>query len=255
MRLLFQYHQGEPVDSLQQRHLNDYIYYIKTVHGVGHAKCKMVANACCFFFRHVINKPLVLPSKLFPRKESKLPAVMNQAEVTQLLSHLTDARERVLIGLLYGCGLRISEAKDVEIEHIDRLNKRLLVGKSKGKKERYTLLPITLLKDLEELWKEERMKKYVFESPIIQQRPLHSRSLQCIINECMQRAGFEGKHYTAHTLRHSFATHLLENGNDLHTIKTLLGHSKIETTMVYLHLQQGKREILESPLDKLRKKP
>jgi site-specific recombinase XerD len=251
MRLLFQYHSEYPVAEMDQNHLNDYLHYIKTIHGVGYSKCKMVANACCFFFRHVIQRPLVLPSKLFPKKEFKLPAVMSQSEVAQLLKTLTNVRDRVLIGLLYGSGLRLGEAQKLELSDIDRQCKQLKVRQGKGHKDRFTLLPAQLLRDLEEYWRAYRMKKFIFESPQLQGRPLHHRSLQVLVNQCMEQAGFKDKPYTSHTLRHSFATHLLENGNDLHTIKELLGHSNIETTMVYLHLQQTKRAVLVSPLDKL----
>lgn len=251
MRLLFQFHQDLPVDSLDQHHLNDYIVYIKTNHGVGYAKCKMVAQACSFFFKHVINKPFVLPSKLFPRKQYKLPNVMTQKDVIKLFDTVNSPRERVLLGLLYGCGLRLGETRNLELSDIDRAGKRILIRQGKGMKDRYTLLPAPLLQDLENYWRQYRMGKYIFESPLLQGRPLHQRSLQVLVNQCMATAGFGSGLYTAHTLRHSFATHLLDAGQDIHTIKVLLGHSKIETTMVYLHLQQSKRAVMLSPLEML----
>jgi integrase/recombinase XerD len=255
MRLLFQFYEGQAVETFTQKHLNQYIFYIKTHHGVGHSKCKMVASACCFFFKHVMEKPFVLPSKLFPRKVWKLPAVMAQTEVNTLLESNLDSRERVLIGLLYGCGLRLSEARNLTLADIDRAHNRLNIRQAKGHKDRFGLLPKQLLTDLETYWRAYRMKKYVFESPMLQGRPLHGRSLQCMVNAAMVKAGFSSGTYTAHTLRHSFATHLLDAGQDIHTIKTLLGHAKIETTMIYLHLQQSRRDILVSPLDLLVNQP
>lgn len=251
MRLLFQYHLDREVESIIDADINDYIFYIKTMHGVGYAKCKMVAHACSFFFKHVIKKPYALPSKLFPRKQTKLPNIMSEAEVSLLLSLTLDPRERVLLGILYGSGLRLGEARNLKLSDIDRAGSRLLVRQGKGQKDRYTLLPQCLLTDLEVYWRAYRMKGFIFESPQIKGRALHQRSLQILVNKAMTGSGFDSGQYTAHTLRHSFATHLLDQGSDIHTIKELLGHSKIETTMVYLHLQQSKRAVLVSPLDKL----
>lgn len=198
-----------------------------------------------------MKKPYVLPSKLYPRKEFVLPAVMTLEEIKQLFNAITDVRQRAVIGLLYGTGMRIGEIKNLKLSDIERANQRLLVRQGKGNKDRYTLLPLSALDDLEKYYRKYRPKVYLFESKQLRGKPLHQRSIQVIINSAMTKAGFESGKFTAHTLRHSFATHLLDAGCDIHTIKTLLGHSKIETTMIYLHLQQSKRSSVISPLDKL----
>lgn len=251
MRLLFQYHYQKEVEQITDEDIMRYIVFIKEVHKVGRAKCRSAAQAFSFFFKHVIKKPFVLPSKLYPRKEFVLPAVMTESEVKQLLDGITDPRQQVVTGLFYGCGIRLSELKSLEWTDIHRSSNRLLIRQGKGNKDRYTLLPKTLLGQLETWYRACRSRVYLFESKQIKGSSLHARSLQNIVNAAMVKSGFPSGQYTAHTLRHSFATHLLDNGCDLHTIKELLGHVKIETTMIYLHLQQSKRNLIVSPLDHL----
>jgi site-specific recombinase XerD len=107
----------------------------------------------------------------------------------------------------------------------------------------------TIVKDLENYYRKYKTQSYVFESILLKSKPLHSRSLQTIVNAAMVNAGFVSGKYTAHTLRHSFATHLLDNGCDINTIKILLGHADLRTTGIYLHLQQSKRDGIISPLE------
>jgi len=251
MRLLFQYHHQKEVEQITDQDIMQYIVFIKEAHGVGRAKCRSVAQSCSFFYKYVIKKPFVLPSKLYPRKEFVLPEVMTEAEVKQLLQSLTDLRQKAVIGLFYGAGMRLAELKNLQWTDIERANNRLMIRQGKGNKDRYTLLPKTLLADLEIYYRSCRTKVYLFESKQMKGRSLHERSLQNIVNSAMMHSGFPSGKYTAHTLRHSFATHLLDNGCDIHTIKELLGHGRIETTMIYLHLQQSKRNSIVSPLDRL----
>ena len=251
MRLLFQYYHHKDVEQIAEQDILDYMMFIKTVHGVGRAKCRSVAQSCAFFYRHVIKKPFVLPSKLYPRKEFVLPSVMTQVQIKQLFSRTTELRQRAVISLLYGCGLRLGEVQRLKMSDIERGSHRILIRQGKGNKDRYVLLPQYVLQELEHYYRAYRPKVYLFESKQLKDKPLHQRSVQTIVNAAMTSSGFESGVYTAHTLRHSFATHMLDMGSDIHSINTLLGHSKIETTMIYLHLQQSKREALVSPIDQL----
>jgi site-specific recombinase XerD len=251
MRLLFQYFHHKDVELISQQDILDYITFIKTAHGVGYAKCKSVAHSCSFFFKHVIDKQYVLPSKLYPRKEFKLPTVLSHAQIQHLFECMTECRHRAVISLMYGSGLRLGEVQQLKLSDIERANNRILVRQGKGNKDRYVLLPKFVLQELEHYYRAYRPLQYLFESKQNKHRPLHERSVQTIVNAAMKSAGFASGTYTSHSLRHSFATHMLDIGNDIHSIKTLLGHSKIETTMIYLHLQQSKRDALVSPIDKL----
>lgn len=249
MRLLFQYYHLKTVDDITQQNITEYILFIKKVHGVGLAKCRSVAHSCGFFFKRVIQKPFVLPSTLYPRKVFVLPAVMSQVEIKQLYCSLIDLRQKVVVGLLYGTGMRLNELRNLQWTDIERGNQRIKIRQGKGNKDRYTLLSDTILKDLAAYYQQYRCSVYIFESTLMKGKPLHNRSLQTIVNAAMVNAGFESGKYTAHTLRHSFATHLLDKGCDINSIKILLGHADLRTTSVYLHLQQSKRACIVSPLE------
>ena len=249
LRLLFHYYHEKNVEDITQQDITQYIIFIKTVHGVGLAKCRSVAHSCSFFFKKVIQKPFVLPTVLYPRKVFVLPAVMTQLEIKQLYNTLVDVRQKVVISLLYGTGMRLNELRNLQWQDIERSNQRIKIRQGKGAKDRFTLLSPTIVKDLENYYRKYKTQSYVFESILLKSKPLHNRSLQIIVNAAMVKAGFVSGKYTAHTLRHSFATHLLDNGCDINTIKILLGHADLRTTGIYLHLQQSKRDGIISPLE------
>lgn len=248
MMLLFKYCNQKRVADIRQADVENYLQYIKEVHKVGRAKCRSVAQSCSFFFKRVMPADYIVPSNLYPRKQFVLPNIMSEEEVIRLFASPLTLKEYCVVGLLYGCGLRISEACNLRLQDIESKNKRIKVHQGKGGKDRYTLLPEVLLPKLRQLYVEEgRPKEYLFTSKQTK-RAVHVRSMQVIVNSAMNKAGYKDKPFTAHTLRHSFATHMLNCGNNIHVIKTLLGHSKIETTMVYLHLQQHTQAGIESPL-------
>ena len=154
----------------------------------------------------------------------------------------------MMISLFYGAGLRMNELKHIKLCDIDSKNFQVKVVMGKGGKERFTLLPKHLLEPLRAYYKKLRPQTYLFEGQV-KGKPMHERSIQHFMQANIAKIGLGGKDYSAHTLRHSFATHLLDGGCDLHTIKELPGHSNLSTTMVYLHLQQSKRAAIVSPLD------
>ena len=251
LTLLFKYYNHLRVEDIRQSHIESYLIFIKTNHQVGRAKCRSVAQACSFFFKKVMPSDYIVPSNLYPKKQFVLPDIMSETQVQQLFQANLSLKEQCVIGLLYGCGLRISEVCNLGIADIDSANKRVKVVQGKGGKDRFTLLPQRLLNLLRQYYLEAgRPKKYLFTS-VQTQRAVHVRSMQLVVNSAMQKAGFGSGQFTAHTLRHSFATHLLNQGNNIHVIKTLLGHSKLETTMVYLHLQHHTQLGIISPLDHL----
>jgi site-specific recombinase XerD len=249
MKLLFKYYNHKAVADIRQEDIEQYMQYIKEVHKVGRAKCRSVAQSCSFFFKRILPAPYIVPSNLYPKKQFILPNIMTEAEVQQLFSAPLSVKEYCVVGLLYGCGLRISEVCHLRLQDIESHNKRLKVYQGKGAKDRYTLLPSKLLEQLRLLYVQEgRPKEYLFTSKQTK-RAMHVRSMQVIVNSAMDKAGFKNKPFSAHTLRHSFATHMLNQGNNIHVIKTLFGHSKLETTMVYLHLQKHTQLGIVSPLE------
>lgn len=249
MRFLFAHYCDLLPESIVSKDIIAYINFIIKEHAVGREKCHQVAQSCSFFFKHVMPTPFVIPSQFYPRKENKLPQVFSIGQVRQLVSVITNLKHRVIISLFYGTGLRMNELVQLKIADIDSKAFQLKVS-GKGSKERFTILPKQLLDDLRKYYLQRKPQTYLFEGQT-KGGPMHARSIQHFVNRYVGMIGLGGKDYSAHTLRHSFATHLLDAGTDIHTIKELLGHSSISTTMVYLHLQQSKRAGLISPFDNL----
>ena len=248
MRFLFAHYHDLEVSAITGKHIIAYINYVIKEHEVGREKCHQVAQACSFFFKHVQPSAFVIPAQFYPRKDNKLPQVFSLEQVRQLLSAAVNLKHRMIISLFYGAGLRMNELRNVRLSDIDSKAFQIKVVAGKGRKDRFTILPKHLLADLRKYYLQYKPVVYLFEGQI-KGKPLHERSIQHFIQLYVKKIGLGGKDYSAHTLRHSFATHLLDSGADLHTIKELLGHSNLDTTMVYLHLQQSKRATLVSPFD------
>lgn len=249
MRFIFAHYPDMLPSDITSRHIIAYINFIIKAHGVGREKCHQAAQSCSFFFKHVQPSPFVIPSQFYPRKENKLPRVFSVEQIKQLVAVIPNLKHRVMISLFYGTGLRMNELVNIKITDIDSKAFQVKVT-GKGRKDRYTLLPKQLLQELRQYYLQHRPQTYLFEGQT-KGAPMHPRSIQHFVQRYITMIGLGGKDYSAHTLRHSFATHLLDAGTDIHTIKELLGHNNISTTMVYLHLQQSKRAGLISPFDTL----
>jgi len=157
-----------------------------------------------------------------------------------------------VIELFYSSGIRLEELVKLKMTDIEASQKRIKINHGKGDRQRYTILSTQMLNNLRRYYVQEKVKPtvYMFEGRT-PGRHMHNRSVQESVRMVYNKAGLGDKTQKVHALRHSFATHMLDSGVDIHTIKQLLGHSKIETTMVYLHLQTSKRNMLVSPLDTL----
>ncbi len=247
MRFLFAHYNDVMPESIVSKDIIAYINFIVKEHEVGREKCHQVAQSCSFFFKYVMPSPFVIPSQFYPRKESKLPQVFSKEQIKQLISGITNLKHRMVISLFYGTGMRMNEMVNLKIADLDSKAFQVKVI-GKGPKERFTLLPKQLLGDLRKYYLQHKPVTYLFEGQT-KGKSMHPRSIQHFVEKNIKQIGLGGKDYSAHTLRHSFATHLLDAGTDIHTIKELLGHSSLSTTMIYLHLQQSKRAGLISPFD------
>jgi site-specific recombinase XerD len=177
----------------------------------------------------------------------KLPVVLSQAEVTTLFQYIGILKHRAVLMLCYGSGLRISEAVSLKAGHIDSSRMLIHIEKGKGAKDRYTVLSQTLLEVLRRYWKIQRPQDYLFPGTELGTH-IHPGTIQEICRDACRMAGIE-KRVTPHTLRHSFATHLLENGTDTRAIQVLLGHSRIDTTARYTAVTPHTVSTIVSPLD------
>ena len=181
-------------------------------------------------------------------KDSKLPAVLNGAEVKALLAACKLLKHRLIIGLCYGCGLRCSEVRNLHVADADIERGMLHIRMGKGSKDRYIPLGKMLCRGIAQYLGAEHHVKYLFEGN--DGDALSQRGTQWVVGEAVKRAGIRKEVHT-HTLRHSYATHLLEQGVNILTIQELLGHAHIETTMVYLHIAKPSTQTVPSLLDVL----
>ena len=181
----------------------------------------------------------------------KLPVVLSQQEIQAIFSATRNLKHRALLMTIYSAGLRVSEAVHLKVSDIDSQRMMIRVQQGKGDKDRYTLLAKRTLEVLREYWREYRPKDWLFYSHSFE-RPLSSRTVQVVLNRVLHQAGIK-KPATVHTLRHSFATHLLEAGTDLYHIQHLLGHKSPKTTTIYLHLSRKDMVNVISPIDRWEK--
>jgi integrase/recombinase XerD len=185
-----------------------------------------------------------------PRGEKKLPVVLSTHEVERLISVTKNIKHQALIMLAYSSGLRRQEIQNIKPTDIDSARMQVRVVQGKGKKDRYTLLSTKALEALRFYYKRERPQKYLFESQGKKGKPLSDRTINVIVKQNAVKAGIT-KTISFHTLRHCFATHLLEAGVNIRMIQQFLGHVSIKTTTVYLHLANINLATVRSPLDSM----
>lgn len=206
-------------------------------------------NALRFLYVELYDRPLVVGSLPRPKKEHKLPDIMNDAEVARLFGAVHNLKHRTMLMLAYATGIRVSELAKIRIEDIDAERGLIHIRGAKGKKDRYTILPDSLRGQLNEYWKTYQLQTsgWLFHGT----EPGHHvaiRTIQAIFYRAARAAGIE-KPVSMHTLRHSFATHLLEHGTDLRYIQELLGHQSVRTTEIYTHVSRRVIQKIRSPLD------
>ena len=250
LRYLFVYYCDVSPEDLTEDMIMEYLVYLAKTLQCSRVKCRMAAQSISFFCRHVLRRPYVIPSVVYPRTASKLPVVMSAEEIKSLIDTVKNIKHRTIIMLLYSSGLRVSEISHLKITDIDSKSMRIKVVQGKGSKDRYTLLSQQVLVELRTYYIIYKPKEYLFNGSG-PGRPLSVRSIEHLVQKALIQLGLESKNYTVHTIRHSFATHLVDNGTDLHTVKELLGHSSLQTTMRYMHLTTKRIEGIVNPYDVL----
>ena len=205
-----------------------------------------------FFYTIVLRRPWVIIEIPHMKKEKKLPVILNREEINAIIDAPTNIKHKAILTLLYSSGLRASEVGRLKIEDIDSSRMQIRVQNTKGKKERYTILSKEALKTLRQYWKVYQPEILLFPGRW-HDRPMTYKAIDFIFKRYKDQAGVK-KQASAHSFRHSFATHLLGNDVDLYHIQLLLGHSSPHTTMVYLHVRRVDLEKIASPFDLINKK-
>lgn len=250
LRYLFVYYADVNPQDFTEEMVMQYLLYLTKTLGCSRVKCKMAAQSISFFFRHVLKLPYVIPTVIYPRKSTKLPPVMSAAEIRALIDGVKNIKHRTIIMLLYSTGMRLSEIAALKITDIDSKNMRIKVVQGKGSKDRYTILSEQVLQELRAYYLIYKPKEYLFNGDKPGKR-YSMRSIQHLVQKGLAQIGLDSKNYTVHTIRHSFATHLVDNGTDLHTVKELLGHSNLQTTLRYMHLTTTRMQGIVNPYDVL----
>jgi integrase/recombinase XerD len=204
-----------------------------------------------FLYLTTLQKDWKVEQIPFPRQPKRLPVILSVGEVSQLLKRVKDYRYRVVLTTIYGCGLRLLEGTHLKVKDIDSQRMVVRIEQGKGMKDRYVMLSGKLLEILRQYFKATRPEgDYLFPSKRNPDKPIHESGVQRAFQRALKTLGWK-KQVSVRTLRHCFATHLLEAGVNLKTIQELMGHSSFETTEIYLHVSRNSIQNLASPLDLL----
>jgi integrase/recombinase XerD len=249
----FAEHFGRSPEQMGAEELRQYQLYLRNEKKLAPATLKGRTSALRFLYRKTLKRnDLALFDDLpFPKEPHKLPAVLSPEEVTQLIEAAKNLRHRTLLMLLYGTGLRRAEAARLKVSDIDSQRMVIHIRQGKGSRDRDVPLTPKLLEALRQYWRSEKPRIYLFPCPYgSPEQPITGKAVWHAFQAAVRRAGIRKK-IGPHTLRHSFATHLLEAGTDLRTIQLLLGHQRLEDTTVYLHLSRSHLHAAINPLDRL----
>ncbi|MBI4778990.1 tyrosine-type recombinase/integrase [Candidatus Falkowbacteria bacterium] len=225
--------------------------YMDCLFGLGKSSStvNLAINALKFYYEGILQRKFFVPKIGIrrPKAEKKLPVVLNKNEVVKMINCLDNIKHKLMIQILFGSGLRVSEAVDLKINDIDFIRKIITIRHGKGAKDRITIVSDKTLSDIEKYLLEYKPLVFLFESYVAGEK-LAVRSAQKIVEEAVKSAEVN-PNASAHSLRHGFATYLLENGTDIRYIQELLGHARLETTQIYTKVADNKIRGIKSPLE------
>ncbi|GAA4149929.1 site-specific integrase [Chryseobacterium ginsenosidimutans] len=237
----------KPEDITQQQ-LEDFIIWLVEKKKIGQSYQKAMIATITKFYKEIFQRNVNLKHLYPKRKEYKLPKFLTREEIKKLLNITENLKHKAILTTIYSCGLRLSEALELKMQDIKTRENILLIRQSKGRKDRVVMLSPLLVDLLRAYYTTYRPQVYLFEGQAGEK--YSERSVQHILKNALQKAEIMTP-ATIHTLRHSYATHLLENGTDIRVIKELLGHNNIKTTEIYTHITDISKSKVKSPLDYL----
>ncbi|MCP9770244.1 recombinase XerD [Lacihabitans sp. LS3-19] len=242
------YYPDEVLETLKEEQIIKFLRYLVNERKISISVQNQAINAIKFYYEKVLGGKRTFYHIDRPRTEKILPLVLSEEQVEALINTITNLKHKAIIMTIYSAGLRINEATNLRISDIDSKRMQIRIEQGKGKKDRYTLLSTKTLAKLKEYYISYKPKIWLFEGQTGGQYA--DKSIQQVFHKA-KNASKTDKRATVHTLRHSFATHLLENGTDLRYIQELLGHSSSKTTEIYTHVTTKGFDKIVSPLDKL----
>ena len=249
LRTFFRFHAQKPVEEIDNEDVIVFNTEYILKNNYSSSFQNQVVNAIKLFFKEVQFKQLDIESIHRPRREHKLPNVLSKEEVKAIINAPTNLKHRMMLSLIYACGLRRSELLNLTLKDIHSERNLLIIRQSKGKKDRVTPIGDKLIESLREYYKLFKPITWLFEGQNIGVQ-YSEKSLQNVLKQSLAKANIT-KPVTLHWLRHSYATHLLESGTDLRFIQELLGHSSSKTTEIYTHVSTKSLQKIISPFDTL----
>lgn len=291
IRRFILFHNKQHPKDMTAKHVQGFLTHLAIDRKVTASTQNQALNAIVFLYKHVLMLELGdFSSAVRAKRPARKPVVLTQGEVHLILTCLDSAQTQLIIRLLYGAGLRLAECVRIRVQDVDFIKSTIMIRAGKGDKDRITVLPEIVQNDLRQHLQRVRMQferdlvdgfadvylphalarkypnaakewkwQYVFSAEfpskdprtgILRRHHVYAGSVSRAINRAVKAAGIH-KRITAHSFRHSFATHLLESGSDVRTVQELLGHKNIETTQIYLHCMNSPGETVVSPLDRL----
>jgi len=245
---------GKPPDQLNREHLREYQAFLLRERKLEPRTVKLHVSALRFFFVKTLKRPYLLDDIPYPKVPRRLPIILTVEEVGRLIDSARNLMDRTLLMVLYSTGMRNRELRGLQVRDIDSQSMLIHIQHGKGGRDRYVPLSPKLLETLREYWRWMKPKTWLFPGTVDGWRADKHITPKVVWDACQsaaERAGIE-KRVSAHLLRHSYATHLLEAGADLRTIQLLLGHVKLEHTAIYLHLSQRHLQAVANPLDTMK---
>ena len=240
-------HYRRSPDQIRNEEVRQYIAYLLQERKLSWSTCNQAVFAFRFFYHHTLGRSAAEFEVPASRQPQKLPEILSRAEVHRLIEAPSNPKHRLLLATIYAAGLRVSEAVHLRVRDVDPQRMTLRIEQGKGAKDRYVPLSKRLLVQMRAYWQSHPPGTWLFPSRRTD-RPMHVSSAQKIWMRAKLRAGIE-KTGGIHSLRHAYATHLLEAGQDVHTVQRLLGHRFITSTIRYFHLSQGRIASTRSPFD------
>jgi len=234
-------------DRLGRPHIEQYLLFIRDVKKVSYCWYNQCACALHFFYRYVLDRPRLVQRIPYGHRERHLPVVLSMDEILALLAAVRSLRDRVMLTVLYSAGIRLGELCRLRLEDIDSSRMLLRIRQGKGHKDRFAPLSPIALDLLRQWWRATHPKDLLFPNQFDASRPLSPATVQRAVKVAARDAGIT-KRVSPHTLRHSFATHLVEQGSAVRAVGVMLGHAHSRTTEIYTHVSPPQ---VRSPLDRI----
>jgi site-specific recombinase XerD len=244
----FDYLLAKNIVSVTDAVITDYLYYCKNDIGYATSSLKQIVASLKHFYNRILEKPIPKALNIKVRREEHLPEVLSLPEVQRIIKATQNLKHKTILLTIYSAGLRLAETINLKVADIDSDRMKIHIRQGKGKKDRFVMLSEKLLLTMREYFQQYKPTDYLFEGQ--KGGSYSSKSIQNIMKNAVKIARI-AKIATPHTLRHSFATHLLEQGCDIRYIQELLGHKNLATTQLYTHITKSAIDVIKSPLDSI----